>query len=234
MNNQEKRAGSSLSVLLQAITALGSIVTAFVLLVAVAQYWQSEKQSMSNAAITFIQIHNNDDFYDARRDILDSVREVNFDQNASKGLTDDQQVYLDNLGKDFLIAKQRAGRPIDPIDDLTRKYDAIGLSLVQLYDAVAKCMNDDICLYDTSEHHFRGMSRLILLSFKSSFPQWREKFENLGDYACALAEQRIVDRRKQATVLDSLFSLIDRTHSDPEGTCRLINLQARPGSGATS
>lgn len=224
MNDQEKRSGNKLGLIFQAVTALGSIVTAFVLLVAVAQYWQSEKQNMSNAAITFIQIHNNDDFYDARRDILNAIRTVNSNFQATQSLTQEEQVYLDNLGKDFLIAQQRAGKSYDPIEELNKKYDAIGLALIQLYDAVGKCVNDNICLYDTSVQHFQGMARMILLSFESNFSEWGNDFNNLGKYACALAEGRIKDQNRQATVLDALTSLFDFHSAEPEGQCGLIRL----------
>ncbi len=194
----------------------GTILVAIVgLMFTAAQLWESNRQSRTQAAIAFISLHNNERLYDARKQLFDLEAEiVNRLRTDQIDVSAFPQQTIERLLRDYRFAQVNN-------DEL---FDFRGMSLVQLYDATARCMDRGLCKYDITDHHFRDMARKVLVSYRSVIPTWRVVYDirDLGEDACRLAEGEI----PQNSLIESSIELIGASNSqaqaDPAG-CQLLN-----------
>ncbi|MGF1619468.1 MAG: hypothetical protein ACFCUR_02500 [Rhodomicrobiaceae bacterium] len=178
------------------IQRMGSVplwVMAVTAVIAVAQYVQSVQQSKTTASIAFITIHNNERFYDARQEFLNAQAEL------LKNIEDPRFVNIPveqrrDIVRDWVIAKEISNNPAASEDAIKDKQDNLGLALIQLYDSVAKCMEESICRADIADHHFRGFAQLILDSYKAKIPEWNKQFQGIGGDTERLAKGEITDK----------------------------------------
>jgi len=187
---------------------MGSIplwVMAVTAVIAVAQYVQSVQQSKTTASIAFITIHNNERFYDARQEFLNAQKEL------LKSIEDPKFANIPieqrrDIVRDWVIAKEISNNPSSSQESIADKQDNLGLALIQLYDSVAKCMEESICRADIADHHFRGFAQLILDSYKTKLPQWDKQFHGIGVDTERLAKGEITDKNF-AQVMCSMVGL---------------------------
>lgn len=165
-------------------------VMAITAIIAVAQYVQSVQQSKTNASIAFISIHNNERFYDARQEFLRARGEL-LDQINDPRFRDIPIEQRREIVRDWVIAKQISDKPGESESDIQERQDNLGLALIQLYDSVAKCIEESICRQDIADHHFRGFAELILLAYRGQIPDWDQQFNGIGDDAERLAKGEI-------------------------------------------
>jgi hypothetical protein len=178
------------------IQRVGSVplwVMAVTAVIAVAQYVQSVQQSKTTASIAFISIHNNERFYDARQEFLNAQAEL------LKSIEDPRFVNIPveqrrDIVRDWVIAKEISSNPALSEEAIKDKQDNLGLALIQLYDSVAKCMEESICRADIADHHFRGFAQLILNSYKTKIPEWEKQFQGIGGDTERLAKGEITDK----------------------------------------
>jgi Tfp pilus assembly protein PilE len=178
------------------VQRVGSVplwVMAITAVIAVAQYVQSVQQSKTTASIAFISIHNNERFYDARQEFLNAQKEL------LKSIEDPKFANIPieqrrDIVRDWVIAKEISNNPAKSEESITDKQDNLGLALIQLYDSVAKCMDESICRADIADHHFRGFAQLILNSYKGKLPQWEKQFQGIGHDTERLAKGEISDK----------------------------------------
>ena len=148
--------------------------------------------------IAFISLHNNERLYDARKQLFDQEAEiVTRLRNDQINVESFPQQTIERLLRDYRIAQVKN-------DDL---FDFRGMSLVQLYDATARCMERGLCKYDITNHHFRDMARKVLLSYRAVIPTWRVVYDisDLGVDACRLAEGEIQD----SNLIESSIEVIE-------------------------
>jgi hypothetical protein len=209
------------------------IVAALGLFFTAAQLWESNRQSRTQAAIAFISLHNNERLYDARKQLFDLEAEIvarlRNDQINVESLP---QQTIERVLRDYRIAQlntSNLGQSNN--DDL---FDFRGMSLVQLYDATARCMDRGLCKYDITDHHFRDMARKVLASYRSVIPTWRAVYDigELGVDACRLAEGEI----KDSNLIESSIELVEATvvgesqAQDASPGCQLLGDVRQPTS----
>lgn len=196
----------------------GTIVIAVVgLIFTAAQLWESNRQSRTQAAIAFISLHNNERLYDARKQLFDLEAEIVARlRNDQINVESFPQQTIERLLRDYRIAQVKN-------DDL---FDFRGMSLVQLYDATARCMERGLCKYDITDHHFRDMARKVLLSYRAVIPTWRVVYDigDLGVDACRLAEGEIKDSNLLESSIEVFESSVVGTSQADDGRpgCQLI------------
>lgn len=207
-----------------AVAVLGLIFTA-------AQLWESNRQSRTQAAIAFISLHNNERLYDARKQLFDLEAEiVNRLRNDHINVESLPQQTIERVLRDYRLAQVNSNNLGQPnYDDL---FDFRGMSLVQLYDATARCMERGLCKYDITNHHFRDMARKVLASYRAVIPTWRVVYDigDLGVDACRLAEGEIEDTNLIESSLEILeSSVVGKTQAQNGAPgCQLI------GNGGSS
>ena len=174
-------------------------IMAVTAIIAVAQYVQSVQQSKTTASIAFISIHNNERFYDARQEFLNAQKELlkSIEDPKFANIPMDQRR---QIVRDWVIAKEISNNPGTSQTEITDKQDNLGLALIQLYDAVAKCMEESICRADIADHHFRGFAQLILDSYKTKLPEWEKQFRGIGDDTERLAKGEIAEKNFAQTM----------------------------------
>jgi len=204
----------------------GTVIVAFIgLIFTAAQLWESNRQSRTQAAIAFISLHNNERLYDARKQLFDLEAEiVTRLRNDKINVENFPQQTIERLLRDYRIAQVKT-------DDL---FDFRGMSLVQLYDATARCMERGLCRYDITNYHFRDMARKVLASYRAVIPTWRVVYDikDLGVDACHLAEGEIENTNLIESSIDFLeSSVIDKSLAGPgPAGCQLLGDPAQPTS----
>jgi hypothetical protein len=177
MKGSFERFGSTLAQMILAVSAV----------VALAQYIQSVEQNKTTAALSFIAIHNNERFYDARQGFLQAYFSLFQDQTLN-GLPPDQRAAL---LADYVVAQSRQ----PGARELTRgQLDLLALSLIHLYDSAAKCVKEGVCRQDITDYHFRNFIQLLLLAYDKRIPEWQQTFTGLSDDSRALLDRKIQTR----------------------------------------
>ncbi len=194
----------------------GTVIVAIIgLIFTAAQLWESNRQSRTDAAIAFISLHNNERLYDARKQLFDLEAEiVTRLRNDQINVESFPQQTIERLLRDYRIAKVQH-------DDLL---DFSGMSLVQLYDATARCMDRGLCKFDITDHHFKDMARKVLVSYRAVIPTWRVVYDihDLGVDACRLAEGEIKDTNLLESSIEVLESaIVGESKAGPTG-CQLL------------
>ncbi|MBX2805268.1 MAG: hypothetical protein KTR19_04780 [Hyphomicrobiales bacterium] len=209
----------------------GTVIVAILgLMFTAAQLWESNRQSRTQAAIAFITLHNNERLYDARKQLFDLEAEIvsrlRNDRIDVQGLP---QQTIERVLRDYRLAQLHSNAVSGTDnDDL---FDFRGMSLVQLYDATARCMERGLCKYDITDHHFRDMARKVLASYRAVIPTWRVIYDinDLGVDACRLAEGEIEDTNLIESSLEVFqSSIVDNSNAqDNSPGCQLLEKQSR-------
>ncbi len=175
------------------------IIIAISAVIALLQYIESVNQSKTNAALSFIAIHNNERFYDARKALLEAElavetqaktrhKEIGFD------LKDLEGSLLKEIKRD--IALSTATKDNEKIQEKTLELDISALSLIYLYDSAAECVQAGACRYDITDQHFLTFMKLILESYKSKIEEWKKELNdgNLSNKSKMFRDREIKER----------------------------------------
>lgn len=187
-----------------------TVASGFLMLIfTAAQLWESNRQSRTAAAISFISLHNNERLYDARQQLFDLEADI------LARLSPDEITNLPPRAVERLLRDWRLSLNVSATEK--QKLDFRGMSLVQLYDATSKCMQRGVCKFDITDHHFADMARKVVTSYQKQIPIWRQVYQlqDLGQDACMLAEGKVYEENLLQASL-SLFGATFDNSADVE------------------